>query len=263
MIQQGIFRAFHITERLRLSSVNKLFPEKSLKASGTELIFEIDDDAYVILFNFGSVVFFNVEPSMQGQILKRLEETVPPKDQLPNREEFQIKTGELVGVDFGTATVPHINIDNITLIALVLAQSTALDHYEQAVDEVVDKWGTLSSTLHKTGKTRIGNRDFFRFIGFCIHTKQRVIGSTNLLDVPDSTWDDPLLETLYVQISDQFELHDRYRILEHKLRFVQEALTVLSNQSYSRRTLYLEWAIVILIAIEVVLFIYELMRPFS
>ncbi len=61
---------------------------------------------------------------------------------------------------------------------------------------------------------------------------------------------------------DMFEIRERYRTLEYKLRIVQDTVEVLSDLTNNRRMWYLEIAIVALIAIEVVLFVYELiLRP--
>lgn len=256
-MQPGVFRAFHLTERLKLNSIARVFPEEPFRSSGTELAYQLDKSQYLFIHNFGSVVFYNVEPGQQERIVGRLQQSVPATETLPTREEFRLESGDALSVDFDKVVLPKITFEAVSLVSLVLAKSAALDYFENAVDRVLEKWGDISDTLNKKGLIKYKTRDFVRFVGFCIATKQKIIGSASILDVPEPTWDDPGLEKLYLQMSDQFELRDRYRTLETKLQFIQDALMVLSNFSHSQRAMRLEWAIVLLIALEVILIVWE------
>jgi len=54
-----------------------------------------------------------------------------------------------------------------------------------------------------------------------------------------------------------FEIKDRYKTLDYKLRMIQENLELIANLLQYRHANYLEWAIIILIAIEIFFSIYE------
>ena len=100
--------------------------------------------------------------------------------------------------------------------------------------------------------------DIKRFIGHCITTKQDLVSSLYLLDKPDEIWNDQLLDGLYRDAVDMFELKDRYKTLDYKLRMTQESLELISELLQNRNANYLEWAIIVLIAVEIVLFIFQM-----
>jgi uncharacterized Rmd1/YagE family protein len=58
---------------------------------------------------------------------------------------------------------------------------------------------------------------------------------------------------IYGDLRAEFDLVDRYRALELKLRAVQEALELLAEVARDRRVLWLEMIVVILILLEVVM----------
>ena len=74
-----------------------------------------------------------------------------------------------------------------------------------------------------------------------------------LLDKPDETWNDQFLDSLYREAADMFEIRERYKTLDYKLRMIQENLELIADLLQYRNATYLEWTIIILIAAEIVL----------
>ena len=75
----------------------------------------------------------------------------------------------------------------------------------------------------------------------------------HLLDKPEAAWDDPEMDRIYGDLRAEFDLVDRYRALEAKLRAVQEALELLAEVARDRRVFWLEMIVVVLILLEVVM----------
>ncbi len=255
-----VFRAYHLTEGLKLTSILPLFSEKPFRASGTELVYRLEEDRFFIIYNFGSVVFFDMEAQREESVLATLRGFVSPKDNIVTSEEFLLDRGEKQEVDFRNVIVKKISPENISIIALVLAQSTALDYFETVVDKTLQQSGTISESLELKGKMNRREKDLAKFIGFCLNTKQKVIGSTYLLDSPEPTWESPTLENLHRSMVDMFELRERYRVLEYKLRMVQDTLEVLVDLSQSRRREVVDVSILVLILVEVIIFIIDIMH---
>jgi uncharacterized Rmd1/YagE family protein len=88
--------------------------------------------------------------------------------------------------------------------------------------------------------------------------KQDIVSMMYLLDKPDEAWNDEILDQLYQDASEMFELKERYRTIDHKLRMIQENIGLLAEFLSYRRADLLEATIILLILIEVILFIYEL-----
>ena len=96
-------------------------------------------------------------------------------------------------------------------------------------------------------------RRLYRFIGEAISTRSEVLQVLHLLDKPDAAWDDPEMDRIYGDLRAEFDLVDRYRALELKLRAVQESLELLAEVARDRRVLWLEMIVVVLILLEVVM----------
>jgi uncharacterized Rmd1/YagE family protein len=257
-MDRATFRAYHLTEGLKLTSVLNLFPDKPFRASGTELVYRFGKDQFLIIYNFGSMVCFNLDAHREDQALTVLRQFVAPRDEIVTSEEFVLEIGPRLNVEFRRVILDKPTFEKIQIISLVLAQSTALEYFENLANQALQQSGTISEVLEKQGKIGKKDSELVRFIGVCLNVKQKVISSTYLLDSPEPTWENQVLEQLYVQMADMFELRERYRTLEYKLKIVQETVEIIAELSRSRSVWYLEMTIVVLIAIEVILFIYQL-----
>lgn len=251
-------RAFHFTDNLKLSSIVGLFPDKPHRLSGSELVYKFAKDQFLLLYNFGAMVSFNLDPEKEKEVLSSVQQFVSPKETIITSEDFLVEEGDKLAVDFRRVVLPKVTVEDVQIISLVLAQSTALEFFERHADALLQQSRIISEELEKTGKTGRKDSELVKFIGLCLNMKQNAIGSTYLLDSPEPAWEHASLEALYRQMEDMFELKDRFRILDYKLQIIQDTVEVLSDLSRSRREYRLELSIVILIAVEIVLILYEL-----
>lgn len=254
------FHAYHLTETLKLKDIGRLFGEGALIQSATRLVYQDGADRYFLIYRFGSVIFFNVEPVRQTAIIEKIKMLIGEKPDLLTSEEYtiELRPDEKNNVGFERAVFEKLTLERIDLMALILAQSTALEYFEIKVNELLRKTGDIGQDLRKKGRLALRTSEIKRFIGHCITTKQELVASLYLLDKPDVTWDDQLLDNLYRDAVDMFELKDRYKTVDYKLRMIQENLELISELLQYRNANYLEWAIIILIAVEIALFVLQL-----
>ena len=74
---------------------------------------------------------------------------------------------------------------------------------------------------------------------------------------PDVVWDRQDLERLYARLQDEYELTERAEALSRKLVVIADTAEVLTDIIDTKRSLRLEIAIVVLIAIELVIAGYQ------
>lgn len=79
-----------------------------------------------------------------------------------------------------------------------------------------------------------------------------------VLDKPDITWDNPEADRLYTTMAGLFELSQRYLEIKHKSETLLDMTSVFTDLSHARRAARLEWIIIILIAIEIVIYLVQL-----
>src|SRR3989344_7404391 len=238
------FNAYHLAEALKLKEIAKLFDLKPLVLNPTRLVYELAENCYCILYNFGAVVFFNVDSEVQNSTLERLKNSLFLSNPVTT-DEFLLEEKRRAKneVFFDNVVVDKLNRDKIELLSLVLAQSTALEFFENKVDELLNQVGVVSS---KPSKIR-------SFISQAMLTKQNLIGTLYLLEKPEETWENKILDDLHQEATMMFELKERLRALDYKLKTIQENLELLSNFTTNRQMLILEAAIVGLFILDLIL----------
>jgi uncharacterized Rmd1/YagE family protein len=171
------------------------------------------------------------------------------------RESFTVREepGAQLAIESGTLVVDQLNESRAAVVALIVAQSAAMEYYERIVADLFSRTTALVDPLEKQGSVPMRTRGLHRFIGQAIGTRSEVFTVLTLLDKPDATWDDPALDRIYDDLRAEFDLVDRYGALEQKLNSVQEALELVLDVARDRRMWLLEVTIVFLIVLEVVL----------
>merc|ERR1712176_233534 len=76
--------------------------------------------------------------------------------------------------------------------------------------------------------------------------------SSDLLDTPDFYWDRENLETLYTKTLQYLSVNLRTKVMNEKLSYCCDFLSLLSNNLNNQHSSNLEWLIIALIAIEVI-----------
>jgi required for meiotic nuclear division protein 1 len=112
--------------------------------------------------------------------------------------------------------------------------------------------------LASYGRTRRDRRGILKLIGNALLVQHRVSGRVAIAEKPDALWDRPDLERLYARLEDEYELKERVDALNRKLAVVAETANTLSDIIDTRRSLRLEIIIVLLIAFEIAVTIYQI-----
>jgi uncharacterized Rmd1/YagE family protein len=92
--------------------------------------------------------------------------------------------------------------------------------------------------------------------------QHQTIGRVAVGEKPEVLWERPDLERLYLRLEEEYEIPERDQALERRLSLIRRtagtALELLNN----RRSLRVEWYIVLLIVVEIFVMLYEVfVRP--
>jgi uncharacterized Rmd1/YagE family protein len=207
------------------------------------------------VYPFGAIVFHDVPLERREAELARLRKARPGLTPQVVRESFSVREepGAKVDIVDGSLVVDALAPSRSAVVALIVAQSAAMEYYERIVAELFRRTFALVDPLEKRGSVPMRTRGLHRFIGQAIGTRGEVIAVLSLLDKPDATWDDPALDRIYDDLRAEFDLLDRYGTLTQKLTGVQEALELVLDVARDRRMWLLELFIGVLIVFEVVL----------
>jgi len=247
--------AYSYASRFVLRDVVTFFPEgDSAQSTKTQLVIAWAADSMAYAFDFGALVFINVPDAQREQVLARFAAHLPREPHPPLHEDFliEVRPGAAIGIEvaFDRVVVPELGPISMTVIAYVLAQSTAIDYYDEDVQAILDRIGTIATEVFQHGKPRGQQRDLVRFVGAAINSQVEIISSISLLDKPDITWEDEHADRLHDKLRHHLEIGERYKALEAKLLVIREALQALLELASERRMLFLEVAILFLILLE-------------
>jgi uncharacterized Rmd1/YagE family protein len=246
--------AVAFAENFAPRDLTRAFPEGRI---GTQKAVRVPiGSGEMFLYPFGAVAFRDLPEEVRRDQLARLRQALPELSAAILEEDFLVTAGSAADrprVESGSLHIDRLDAERGQVVALVVAQSAAMEYFERIVDGMFSDTERLAGGLERTGNVSMRVRSLHKFIGGAVVTRSEVLSVLHLLDKPDETWDDPLVDRIYDELRQEFDLLDRYRALEAKLRAVQESLELVLSIASERRVFALEVAVVALIVLEIVL----------
>lgn len=253
------FDAVAFADDFALRDIATLFPAACSAVEGLRL--DLDGGGTAFFYPFGAVAFADASRDTRDAVLARLPVARRGRGSDVVREDFAVRVSPKarIAVAAGALELDTLSVERAGVVALIVAQSAAMEYYERIVDQLFARTGELVAGLERDGRVPLRMRPLHRFIGEAVGTRSEVLTVLHLLDKPDAVWDDPAMDRIYADLRDEFDLGDRFDALEIKLRAVQESLELLLDATRDRRLELLEVAIVLLIVLEIVLGLMRLM----
>jgi uncharacterized Rmd1/YagE family protein len=214
---------------------------------------------YAVLTKFGVVTFWNVPKKLREEFIQEISPFIEGFDKnCIYFETLKVFTGkEIEDVKFGRVYLTKIDKEKVQVISFVISQSVALERFEKEIEQRVAELERLIGILKSGRITTLREKELLREIGDILAVRQRTISHLSLFDKPETTWERAELERLYNKLFYEFELGDRFDILNEKIRFLADHNKLLLDFISTQRGHFLELIIIILILIELLIFIAE------
>lgn len=254
------FNAIAFEENINLRQIASHFP--GARVTLRELRYTIQPNGAIYVFAFGAMVSHDISADQREAELKRLRTAMPKLTTRVVREDYTVAEDPVfkTGIVDGVLRLDRFTPGRAGIVALTVAQSAAMEYYENLVEDLFARTGSLIEFMERRGTVPFRTRPLHRFIGEAIVTRTEVLSVLHLLDKPDEAWDDPAIDLIYDDLRGEFDLRDRYAALELKLRAIQESLELLVDVARDRRLLLLEVTVVFLILLELVFTILPALR---
>ncbi|GFH62087.1 hypothetical protein CTEN210_18563 [Chaetoceros tenuissimus] len=220
---------------------------------------------FVAMFNFGSIVFFNVSEQDIAYFLDQSK--VYSKNPIPRglerKEFFELAIAPYMRNEAYTnsvcAVVKNMNVHNVSIVSNIMAQTVALDSHNDTVDELLSTFESINDTVRTTAKfTSLEKEQLFKIVAQNNSLLIDMIAKLGIKNKSDYAWNLTQYERLHEGMRHEFEIDPRFEHIEFKLNMIQDNakffLEILQNQ----KTDTLEWIIIILITFECVLMILEM-----
>lgn len=234
--------------------------ERADLVSTAPLAFHAGQSGFAVLYRFGVAVLFGLSPLEEDEIVKKIGLRVAGASRgddetliieaTPDGEEKSLPDGRLAAKDLSEA--------RLLVIADVLAKSVALARDERRVNAVFDTIEPFAAELAARGSPPWKRKSMLELIGQTLLVRHRVSGRVAVDDKPDVLWDRPDLERLYARLEDEYDLTPRARTLNAKIDVIGETARALTDLIDAARSVRLEWTIIILIAMEIILTLFQM-----
>ena len=248
-------KAFLLADRIDTSNL-----EQPGVVATAPLTYRYGNEGFVTLFRSGVMVTMCLSSSEEDEVLRSLRsrlvrpvaiaETETLLIEIVPDKEDQILPG-------GPMILKTLTPDQLIVIADALSKSVVLARDEREVAAVFDLVEPFARQLAEKGRADAGRRAILKHIGNALLVQHRVSGRVAVAEKPDVVWDRQDLERLYARLQDEYELKERAEALSRKLSVIAETAEVLTDIIDTKRSLRLEIAIVVLIAIELVIAAYQ------
>jgi uncharacterized Rmd1/YagE family protein len=213
------------------------------------------------LYYFGALVFLNCPDDLILSFcdrMTRFSDVFHSVHATQYRDTFSLKieAGATLEITNEHAVMPQYYPACVNIISFVIAKSVALERIEEQVDLVLDEMEDVISLLER-GKLALPDRKLARLASSILNFKYKSIAHIMVLDKPGITWDNKDLDRLYNRMAHLFELNKRYHEIKTKSETLMDITEVFTGLSHARRSTRLEWVVIILIAVEIVLTLYD------
>ena len=245
--------SYQIADSIDVRALRAAYKEGIHHYDADELFYKMDEGCFVYVFKYGVVCFMGYPEKEAADFLERI---VPFCRNIFERrlsEEFDVETNakeNKFGYNKIEITIPDIEV--LRLIMLNVSQSVALDFYSEQTNLLQEETNSHTLNLERRGRLNISGAALKKYIGKTLNLKNRIAENLYIFDSPPETWEDENLNRIDQGLKKTFDLQDRYRDIREGLEIVRENLELFKDLLQYRNSTFLEWIIIILVALEVI-----------
>eukprot|EP00887_Chlorella_sp_A99_P004232 scaffold15.g4232.t1 len=241
-------------------------------------------DPYMVAFSYGSVAFFNASPELRERFLQVVKEvaTEPVSKDKLYLEEYSISVvPELRAwsqLDPESIKLRALDLRNLLVISQVLAQSVAMDAYASHVEQALEIFCNMNAEMQESQTfAKINKEALLKLVAENNIVMTDIISKLGLHERYDIAWKHVQYGRIWEFLRAELEMDQaractcawrghacacaracRFRTLDMKLNLIQDNLKYFLEILQNRKSDTLEWTIIILIAMEIVLTLYDL-----
>lgn len=214
--------------------------------------------SFVAVYRFGSIIFLNVGPREKAKLLESVKRHAiePIGTGFEQRDSFAVcVTPEIsrTRVTSEHAIVHELNLSAVAVISEVMAQSVALDSYNDIVDSLLENFAIVNSKISTTNQMDMDKKMIFSKIAqnnrifIDLISKLRIKGRSQI------AWDEGEYELIHSGMTTEFDIDDRFELIQFKLDLIQQNSKLFLEVIHHQKSASVEWIIVGLIGVECVL----------
>lgn len=255
--QRSSARALRLGSRLKLVGLEFEVSIQSKILAKSPLLLQLRGGGFAALFTYGTVVLIEVSRAEEEALLQTLGDRIEGRLDTPFVSRSEIEIGTSPGISGDLIKVRGLSPSSLTVIADALAKNVALSFEEAEVGRVLEVIEPFSDDLADSGRLPRNRRRMLRTIGQALRIHHRLIERVEVEEKPDLP-DDAEVNHLHKALADAYHLRKRAKSLSHKLEVIEVMTTALAELIDAQRETRIELLIVLLIAVEIAIWLYEL-----
>lgn len=236
----------------QLGSLTSRFPE-STRTKGATIVAR--DDGEFFIFSYGVVVVW--QNDSQEPDLDWLQPCLIRPEPSLELEVFSYTVGDEFRIYLDRITLDSDETLCRLAVSHALAQSSKLSVFEARAKNLIGETQAIASELAQKGRISMRRRTLARWQGKTHLSKSDILLRFDLLDTPEFFWDYPEYQAHYQKMAGYLELEQRLTLIQHKLNTVNDVLSLVADELRHQHSSALEWIIILLIAFEILVFIFH------
>lgn len=226
------------------------------------VIVGLGDSRFMVVFDYGSVVFFNLSEETARHWIARLAPYASRMGRQEYSDSFTLHVGRPEGaLSTEESTVPEFTLDVVKLVAVVLSRSVSLEYFEFLVDRSLEQLEDTVFQLARTGRLVGRRRALTQQVGVALNIQHELAYNLGLLDDPDIVWEGGTrIEKMYDHLSQTFDIPGRVLALQRKIDIIAKSSEFIIQRIQDKTLRWQEYAIIALFVIDVALIFLELLN---
>ena len=217
----------------------------------------------IFFFNYGCFVSWGFKKHFEDKVIEYVKSYSTHPLSHTESDHLYYHMGDETTIDIHDRLRLDIIVlatDDIQLklaISYGLAQSIKLEAFEESIKEAIKKNSSLPEEIALRGRISLSRRAIFKRTGEIFLARSSINLNMEYLDTPEYFWRSPNLEPYYIMTKKYLDIPSRVMALNQKLDVLQELLYILNTQVQHRYSSLLESIIIILIAVEIIISLFQ------
>jgi uncharacterized Rmd1/YagE family protein len=249
-------RALRFGGRLKLVGVEEDFADLEV-LDRSPLVLRLEGGGVAALFPYGTIVFVGSSAAEQQGLLNRLADRIEDRLDTSATIESEIEYGTSVKFAGDCITIKGEALSSLVAVADALAKNVAITFEEAEVKKLLFALEPFTGDLADSGRLPFNRRRMLRTVGEVFRTHRRLLERVDVEEKPDLPKEHGESDHLWERLAEAYHLRKRSRSVSNKLDVIEVMMNGLTELINAQRALRVELLIVLLIATEIAIWIYE------
>lgn len=204
-------------------------------------------------FPYGTAILWNFSVDEAQELLAEIDPVEYTPLEKKEHECYEYQYGDKASFHDDILTLPDDDVLTKTAFSHCLAQSIKLRAFESMIQKIFEATHYLPEHLAKHGKIPLSRRQIRKMMGSIFNERNAINLRLNILNTPKFFWENPEYEHIYLTMASEMDIETRTSALNQQLDVLHDLFEMLGNELDFQHSNRLEWAIVLLIIVEVLL----------